>query len=251
MGRTFGTTPLARTRRARKISRLLEAGYPDARCALDFSTAFELLIATVLSAQCTDKRVNEVTPRLFGRFPTPEAMAEASPEELEELIRPTGFYRNKAKAVAGIALALCEQHGGEVPGTLAELTALPGVGRKTANVVLGNAFDVPGLTVDTHFGRCVRRLELTEHEDPVKVEAVLATQLPQSEWTDFSHRIIYHGRQICHSRRAACGVCFLRKQCPSFGRVGPAEVPDARKLLRAPDGAVREHLLQLAGIEEG
>ena len=156
---------------------MLAAGYPDAHCALDFSNAFELLIATVLSAQCTDKRVNEVTPHLFARFPTAAAMAEASPEELEELIRPTGFYRNKAKAAAGIALALCEQYGGEVPGTLKELTALPGVGRKTANVVLGNAFDVPGLTVDTHFGRCVRRLELTEQSDPVKVESVLAEQL--------------------------------------------------------------------------
>ncbi|MBV7282422.1 endonuclease III [Corynebacterium sp. TAE3-ERU30] len=250
MGRTFGTTPLARTRRARKVSRMLAAGYPDAHCALDFSNAFELLIATVLSAQCTDKRVNEVTPHLFARFPTAAAMAEASPEELEELIRPTGFYRNKAKAAAGIAKALSEQYGGEVPGTLKELTALPGVGRKTANVVLGNAFDVPGLTVDTHFGRCVRRLELTEESDPVKVESVLAEQLPRADWTMFSHRIIYHGRQICHSRTAACGVCFLRQQCPSYGRVGPTEVPEALRLLRAPDEQAQRHLLQLAGIEE-
>lgn len=250
MGRSFGTTPLALKRRARAISALLAQGYPDARCALDFDSPLQLLIATVLSAQCTDARVNEVTPRLFARYPTVYDLAAADRSELEDIIRPTGFFRNKARAILGIAETLCAHYDGAVPSTLDALTALPGVGRKTANVVLGNAFDTPGLTVDTHFGRCVRRLELTDQTDPVKVEHVLAEQLLEKDWTLFSHRIIYHGRQICHSRTAACGACFLKQKCPGFGQYGPSDVHDALRLVRAGSAEERHRLLGLAGIKE-
>src|SRR5687768_3147251 len=183
----------AQVRRARRIARDLAVLHPDAHCELDFTNPLELAVATILSAQCTDKRVNEVTPALFRRYPTAADYAGADREELEALIRPTGFFRNKASSLIGLGAALVEQHGGEVPGRLEDLVRLPGIGRKTANVVLGNAFGVPGLTVDTHFGRLVRRFGWTELEDPVKVEAVVAALLPKADWTMFSHQVIIHG----------------------------------------------------------
>ncbi|MEJ5997744.1 endonuclease III [Corynebacterium sp. H130] len=235
-------TPLARKRRARKINRMLAQCYPNARAELDFTTPLELLIATVLSAQTTDVRVNQVTPALFKRYPTAADYAHANLDELEQYIKPTGFYRNKAKALIGIGQALEEKHGGEVPARLEDLVKLPGVGRKTANVVLGNAFDVPGLTVDTHFGRLVGRLGLTEETDPVVVEKRIAELIEPAEWTMVSHRLIFHGRRVCHSRKAACGACFVAKLCPSFGSAGPADFVEAEKLVKGPE---REHLLQM------
>jgi endonuclease-3 len=196
--------------------------HPDAHCELDFTTPLELAVATVLSAQCTDKRVNEVTPALFARYPGAAAYAAAERDELEALIRPTGFFRNKATSLIGLGAALVERHGGQVPSTLEELVALPGIGRKTANVVLGNAFGVPGLTVDTHFGRLVRRFGWTALEDPVKVEHAVAALLPKAEWTMFSHRVIFHGRRVCHARKPACGACGIAALCPSYG-AGPTD----------------------------
>ena len=196
---------LAMVRRARRINRELAEVYYYAHPELDFENPFELLVATVLSAQTTDLRVNQTTPALFAAYPTPEAMAVADPAGLEELIRPTGFFRNKAKSLLGLSAMLRDDFGGEVPGRLEDLVKLPGVGRKTAFVVLGNAFGVPGLTVDTHFGRLVRRWRLTEQTDPEKVEAEIAEIIPRKDWTMFSHRTIFHGRRICHSSRRACG----------------------------------------------
>jgi endonuclease-3 len=239
-------TPLARTRRARRLAERLAVGYPEARCELDFRTPLELAVATILSAQCTDARVNQVTPALFARYPAAADYAGADRAELEEMIRPTGFFRNKATSIIGLGRALVEQHDGQVPGTLAELTKLPGFGRKTANVVLGHAFGVPGITVDTHVGRLVRRWGLTEQTDPVKVEHELAGQLRKADWTPFSDRTIYHGRRVCHSRRPACGACFLAALCPSYG-TGPTEPEVAAALVV---GAEREHLLTLAGVGE-
>lgn len=200
----------------------------------------------MLSAQCTDVRVNQVTPALFARYPTASDYAFADPAELEELIRPTGFYRAKAKNLIGLGKKLHQDFQGEVPRTIEELITLPGVGRKTANVVLGNAFGVPGLTVDTHFGRIVRRLELTQQQDPVAVEREIGELIERKEWTLFSHRVIFLGRRVCHSRRAACGACFIAKDCPSFGYAGPADPFTAAKLITSDD---REHLLDLAGVE--
>nr|WP_273351455.1 endonuclease III [Corynebacterium resistens] len=238
-------TPLGTTRRARKINRMLAEAYPDAHAELDFSNPLELLIATVLSAQCTDVRVNIVTPALFSRFPSAQAYAEADRDELEQMIRPTGFYRSKANSILGLARAIVEKHDGKVPNNLEDLVALPGVGRKTANVVLGNAFGIPGITVDTHLGRLARRWKLTEHEDPVHVERDLMDLIERKEWTQFSHRTIFHGRRVCHSRRAACGACLLAKQCPSFGQVGPIDPEEAAGLIKSDD---RERLLKLAGF---
>ncbi|MGV0384061.1 endonuclease III [Corynebacterium sp. 22_2729] len=238
-------TPLGRKRRARKINRALAEAYPGAHCELDFQNPLELLVATVLSAQCTDKRVNAVTLALFRRYPTAVDYAEANIEDVEQIIKSTGFYRSKAKSIVGLAQAIEDNHGGEVPGTLEELVKLPGVGRKTANVVLGNAFGVPGITVDTHLGRLARRWKLTEHEDPVQVERDLMELIERKEWTLFSHRAIFHGRRICHSRRAACGACFLARQCPSFGVAGPADPEVASKMIKSDD---RDHLLGIAGF---
>ncbi|WP_375481828.1 endonuclease III [uncultured Jatrophihabitans sp.] len=224
-------TPLALTRRARRINRELADLYPDAHIELDFTTPLELSVATVLSAQCTDKRVNEVTPAVFRRYRDAAAYAGADRDELEALIKPTGFFRNKTTSLIKLGQALVENFDGEVPRTLAELVTLPGFGRKTANVVLGNAFDVPGLTVDTHFGRLVRRWGWTTETDPVKVEAAVATLIPKKEWTIFSHRTIWHGRRMCHSRKPACGVCPIARLCPSFGE-GPTDPEAAAKLVK-------------------
>ncbi|MFH9349090.1 endonuclease III [Kitasatospora sp. NPDC017646] len=222
---------LAMVRRARRINRELAELYPYAHPELDFENPFQLLVATVLSAQTTDLRVNQTTPALFAKYPTPEDMAAANPEELEEVIRPTGFFRNKAKALIGLSTALRDEFGGEVPGRLADLVTLPGVGRKTANVVLGNAFGVPGITVDTHFGRLARRFGWTTEEDPVKVELAVAEIFPKSEWTMLSHRVVFHGRRICHSQKPACGACPIAPLCPAYGE-GELDPEKARKLLK-------------------
>jgi endonuclease-3 len=202
--------------RAAEIYKRLAEHYPGAHCALDFTTPFQLLVATILSAQCTDKRVNMVTPALFKRYGTPAAMSEAKPEELEEMIKSTGFFRNKTKSLLAMSRAVAEQHGGRVPDSMEELVELPGVGRKTANVVLGNAFDKnEGVVVDTHVGRVSGRLGLTKQTDPVKVEQDLAKLFPREQWTMLAHLFIEHGRQICEARRPKCEVCFLSDICPS------------------------------------
>ncbi len=203
--------------RARRLVRQLARLYPDVRIALDYDTPLQLLVATILSAQCTDARVNQVTPALFARYPDAAAFATARQPELEKLIRSTGFFRNKARNIIRCCQALLEHHGGTVPQTMDGLVPLPGVGRKTANVVLGDAFGVPGITVDTHLGRLSRRLGLTTHTDPVKVERDLMAILPRKEWTVFSHRLIRHGRLICHARRPDCDNCALAKLCPKIG----------------------------------
>jgi endonuclease-3 len=202
---------------ARRVFRALTKLYPDARCALDHRTPLELLIATILSAQCTDARVNMVTPALFARFRTAKSYATADVRELEEYIQSTGFYRAKAKNIQACCRLLVERHGGRVPGTLEELVSLPGVGRKTANVVLGDAFGVPGVTVDTHVGRLSSRLGLTTHTDPVKVEHDIMRLLPPKDWVMFNHRMITHGRQVCHARKPDCENCALAKLCPKIG----------------------------------
>ncbi|MEU3543427.1 endonuclease III [Streptomyces paromomycinus] len=221
----------AMVRRARRMNRELAEVYPYAHPELDFRNSFELLCATVLSAQTTDLRVNQTTPALFAAYPTPEDMAAADPERLEELIRPTGFFRAKAKSLLGLSTALRDRFDGEVPGRLEDLVTLPGVGRKTANVVLGNAFGVPGITVDTHFGRLVRRFGWTEQTDPEKVEAEIAEIFPKSEWTMLSHRVVFHGRRVCHSRKPACGACPITHDCPSYGE-GELDPEKAKKLLK-------------------
>lgn len=202
---------------ARSIYRILTKEYPDAKCELDFNSPLELLVATVLSAQCTDVRVNAVTPVLFNRFPTLETLAAAKVSEVEKIIYSTGFFRSKAKNIKELANKILNDFGGEVPNDLAKLITLPGVGRKTANVVLGNAFGIPGLTVDTHFGRLSRRFGWSTATDPVKVENDVAKLIPEKEWTLLSHKLIWHGRRICHSRKPECGICPLAKLCPSAG----------------------------------
>ncbi|WP_374105423.1 endonuclease III [Streptomyces sp. ISL-36] len=226
---------LAMVRRARKINRELAEVYPYAHPELDFRNPFELLVATVLSAQTTDLRVNQTTPALFARYPTPEDLAAAVPEEVEELIRPTGFFRAKTKSIMGLAAALRDDFGGEVPGRLDDLVKLPGVGRKTAFVVLGNAFGVPGITVDTHFMRLARRWKWTDQDDPVKIEAEIAEIFPKSEWTMLSHRVIFHGRRICHARKPACGACPIAPLCPAYGE-GETDPEKAHKLLKYEKG---------------
>ena len=204
-------------RSARSIYRILTKEYPDARCELDFNSPLELLVATVLSAQCTDKRVNSVTPILFKTFPTLEMLAGAKLSKVEEIIYSTGFYRSKARNIKELANKILKEFNGEVPNTLVQLVTLPGVGRKTANVVLGNAFGIPGLTADTHFGRLSRRFGWSTATDPVKVENDVAELIPEKEWTLLSHKLIWHGRRICHSRKPECGICPLAKLCPSAG----------------------------------
>lgn len=218
-------------RRARKADRILQDAYPDAHCELDFTSPLELLVATMLSAQCTDKRVNLVTPAVFARFPDAAAYAAADREELEELIRPTGFFRAKTASILGMAQALCDRFGGEVPGCLEDLVTLPGVGRKTANVVLGNAFGVPGISVDTHVARVAQRLGWTTSKDTDRIECEIEALFPPTDWTDLSHRLIWHGRRCCHARKPACGACPLASLCPAFGE-GPTDPVDAARLVR-------------------
>ncbi len=226
-------SPLALTRRARRINRELGLLYPDAHTELDFTTPLELSVATILSAQCTDKRVNEVTPALFRRYPTAADYAGADRAELEEMIRTTGFFRNKTSSLMKLGQALVDRFDGEVPASLDKLVTLPGFGRKTANVVLGNAFGIPGITVDTHFGRLARRWRWTANTDPVKVEADVAALIPKKDWTILSHRVIWHGRRVCHSRKPACGACAIARLCPSFGE-GPTDPATAAKLVKTP-----------------
>jgi len=221
----------ALVRRARRIARELAVLYPDVHTELNFETPLELLVATILSAQTTDKSVNLVTPTLFARYPTAADYASADREEMEKIIQSTGFYRAKTTSLIGLGQALCERFGGEVPGRLKDLVTLPGVGRKTANVVLGNAFGIPGITVDTHFGRLARRFGWTTDTDPVKVEAQVATLIPRKDWTDLSQRMIWHGRRVCHARRPACGACGLARLCPSYGE-GPTDPEVAAKLVK-------------------
>lgn len=227
-------SPLALTRRARKINRELALLYPDAHIELDFTTPLELAVATILSAQCTDKRVNEVTPAVFAKFRTAADYAAADRAELEEMIRPTGFFRNKTNSLIKLGQLLVERFDGEVPRTLKELVTLPGFGRKTANVVLGNAFGIPGITVDTHFGRLARRWRWTDSTDPVKVEHEVGELIPKKEWTILSHRVIWHGRRVCHSRKPACGACAIARLCPSYGE-GPTDPVIAAKLVKTPE----------------
>nr|WP_277628012.1 endonuclease III [Arsenicicoccus dermatophilus] len=222
---------MALTRRARRTYRELVETYPYAICELDFTTPLELLVATVLSAQTTDVGVNKVTPEVFRRYPTARAYAEADRAELEELIRPTGFYRAKTDSLIKLGQALVERYDGQVPERLKDLVTLPGVGRKTANVVLGNAFGVPGITVDTHFGRLARRLGWTGEDDPVKVEHEVAALIPRKEWTMLSHVLIYHGRRLCHARKPACGVCPIAALCPAYGE-GETDPAKARRLAK-------------------
>jgi endonuclease-3 len=218
-------------RRARRINRELAALYPDAHCELDFTTPLELLVATILSAQCTDRRVNMVTPVLFARYHNAADYASAEREDVEKIIQSTGFFRAKTTSIIGLGQALCDRFGGEVPSTLRDLVTLPGVGRKTANVVLGNAFGVPGITVDTHFARLSRRFGWTTQTDPVKIESEVGALIPRAEWTMLSHRLIWHGRRVCHARRPACGACTLARLCPSFGE-GPVDQKVARALVK-------------------
>ena len=223
----------ARRARASEIVKLLELAYPDAACALAHRNPFELLVATILSAQCTDKMVNQVTPRLFARFGDARALANAPPAEVERIIQSTGFFRQKAKSIQAVARDIVERFGGSVPGTLDELITLRGVGRKTANVVLGDAFGVPGLTVDTHMTRVNRRLGLTQHEDPVKIERDLMELIPREQWTLYSHRVIHHGRVCCDARRPQCEGCPLRERCP-WPDSRAARARPVRKAARSP-----------------
>ena len=218
-------------RRARKVNRVLAETYPEAHCELDFDDAFQLLVVTVLSAQTTDRRVNAARPALFAAYPDPRAMAAAPREHLEQLVGPLGFFRQKTTSLLNLSAAIVDRFDGEVPGRLEDLVTLPGVGRKTANVVLGNAFDVPGITVDTHFGRLVRRFGWTTEPDPVKVEHAVAALFPRQDWTMLSHHVIWHGRRRCHAKKPACGACPLARLCPSFGE-GPTDPIEAEKLVR-------------------
>lgn len=236
-----GETEIGLKRRVRKANTILGETYPYAVAELDFESPYQLLVATVLSAQTTDVRVNSVTPTLFRRYPTPEDLAQARVEDVEDLIQPLGFYRAKTRSIRNLAGQLVDEFDGEVPSTVEELIKLAGVGRKTANVVLGNAFDVPGLTVDTHFGRLARRLGMTREEDPVKVERDVAQLFEPKDWTMLSHRLIYHGRRICHSRKPACGVCPIADLCPSYG-AGETDEAKARKLMKYEMAPGREDL---------
>ncbi len=223
-------TPVARTRQARRIYRALLERYPYAHCELDFTTPLELLVATVLSAQTTDVRVNQVTPTLFARYRSAADYAAADRADLEEVLGPLGFFRAKSQALLALGAALDERFDGQVPGRLADLVSLPGVGRKTAHVVLGNAFGVPGITVDTHFGRLARRFGWTEEDDPVKVEHAVGALIPRRDWTMLSHVVIFHGRRTCHARKPACGACPVAAWCPAYGS-GETDPAKATRLL--------------------
>ncbi len=224
-------TPTSLVRRARKIDRVLAATYPDATTELDFDNPFQLLVVTVLSAQTTDKRVNAVRPTLFAAYPDPKAMAAADRTHLETILGPLGFFRAKTESLLKLSAALVERYDAEVPPRLDDLVTLPGVGRKTANVVLGNAFGLPGITVDTHFGRLARRFAWTEETDPVKVEHAVGALFPKRDWTMLSHHLIWHGRRVCHSRNPACGACPVARWCPAYGE-GPTDPEAAAKLVK-------------------
>jgi endonuclease-3 len=224
-------TTAALVRRARKINRVLAETYPDARIELDFDNPFELLVVTVLSAQTTDRRVNAVRPALFAAYPDATAMAAADRATLEQIIQPTGFFRAKTESLLKLSQALVERYDGQVPATLADLVTLPGVGRKTANVVLGNGFGIPGITVDTHVGRLSRRFGWTEEQDPVRVEHEIGALFAKKDWTDLCQRVIWHGRRVCHARRPACGACPVARWCPSYGE-GPTDPAVAAKLVK-------------------
>jgi endonuclease-3 len=228
---SYDATGTALVRRARKIDRVLGETYPDATCELDFDNPFELLVVTVLSAQTTDKRVNAVRPTLFAAYPDARAMAAADRDKLETIIGPLGFFRAKTESLLKLSAYLVEHHHGQVPPRLDDLVKLPGVGRKTANVVLGNAFDIPGITVDTHFGRLARRFRWTAQTDPVKVELAVGELFPKRDWTMLSHHLIWHGRRICHAQKPACGACPVARWCPSYGE-GPTDPDAAAKLVR-------------------
>lgn len=228
------SAPPSRTavvRRARRIDRLLAETYPDAHCELDFQTPWQLLVVTVLSAQTTDKRVNSVSPALFAAYPGPAELAAADPTAVETIIAPTGFFRAKTASIMKLAAAVLERFDGEVPGRLDDLVTLPGVGRKTANVVLGDAFGVPGITVDTHMARLARRFGWTEQTDPVKIEHEVGSLFPKKDWVMLNHHVIWHGRRRCHARRPACGACPLAKLCPTYGE-GPTDPVEAAKLVK-------------------
>jgi endonuclease-3 len=224
-------TPTSLVRRARKIDRVLGDTYPDAKSELDFDSPFQCLVVTVLSAQTTDKRVNAVRPTLFAAYPDPPAMAAADRTDLETILGPLGFFRAKTESLLKLSAALVERYDGEVPPKLADLVTLPGVGRKTANVVLGNAFGLPGITVDTHFGRLSRRFGWTTETDPVKVEHAVGALFPKRDWTMLSHHVIWHGRRVCHSTKPACGACPVAKWCPAYGE-GPTDPETAAKLVK-------------------
>ena len=217
--------------RAKAIYRQLTKNYPNVRCELDYNSAFQLLVATVLSAQCTDKRVNQTTPALFKKYPNPKKMAKADFKDIQRLVKSTGFFRSKAKNIKALSNKIMEEFDGDVPSNLDDLITLPGVGRKTANVVLGHAFGIPGITVDTHFGRLSRRFGWSKQSDPVKVEFEVGELIPEKEWTNLSQRMIWHGRRVCHSRKPACGACPLAKLCPSYG-IGEIDPIKAKRLVK-------------------
>lgn len=220
------------------MHRTLAEQYPDAHCELIHDGPYQLLVATVLSAQTTDVQVNKVTPALFTAYPTPADLAAAPLEDIEHYVKSTGFYRAKANSIKKLAISLVHNFNQHVPSTLDELVTLPGVGRKTANVVLGNAFNVPGITVDTHFGRLARRFGWTDADDPTIVEQHIGALFPRKDWTMLSHRLIFHGRRSCHARRPACGACVLAHECPSFG-IGETNPEIANKLLKPATAAQR------------
>lgn len=238
-------TELGRKRRARRMGRILAETHPDAHCELDFRNPLELAVATILSAQATDKKVNEVTPKVFAQYPTAADYAAADRAELEVTLKPTGFFRNKTDSVMKLGQQLVERFDGEVPGNLPDLVSLPGIGRKTANVILGNAFGVPGITVDTHFQRLVGRWRWTAETDPVKIEHAIGAMFDKRDWTMLSHRVIFHGRRVCHARKPACGACTLAKLCPSYG-TGPTDPVQAAKLLKGPRAA---QLAEAVGVD--
>jgi endonuclease-3 len=217
--------------RAKVIYHQLSKSYPNVRCELDYKNTFQLLVATVLSAQCTDKRVNQTTPALFKKYPNPQKMAKADLRDIQKLVKSTGFFRAKAKNIAGLSNKIMEEFDGKVPSNLEDLITLPGVGRKTANVVLGHAFGIPGITVDTHFGRLSRRFGWSKQNNPVKVEFEVGELIPEKEWTNLSQRMIWHGRRVCHSRKPACGACALAKLCPSYG-IGEVDPVKAKRMVK-------------------
>jgi endonuclease-3 len=223
---------LRKKARAKAIYRILTKNYPNVRCELDYKNPHQLLVATVLSAQCTDKRVNQTTPALFKKYNSIKKMAAADIKDLQQLVKSTGFYRAKAKNIKNLSQKILIDFNGKVPSNIEDLVTLPGVGRKTANVVLGHGFNIPGITVDTHFGRLSRRFGWSNQKDPVKVEFEVAKLIPQSQWTNLSQRLIWHGRRVCHSRKPACGACAIAKLCPSYG-VGEVDKVKAKRLVKS------------------